>query len=564
MAFTLSAVKNHEPEQVFRDIRDAAGKVLFRIQVEKLERLESLVREGIAEDGVEVGGLVIAPRPSASDPIEKLADFVPVEISYPFGPLYRPRIAHKLSFDEVVSRYPADGELRVAGYFRSHLADSEIREEDRWIMQRLFGVGGGLLVLIHAGTFRWSVLHIYRRNGKGELVKLQEIPVPEILQTGPPLNGSRIAAEIPSHAASSPVAQTAIPEPQKALWGGIALKGVAPEKQNTVLVAGILVLLLATFAIGRITAPRTQAPAVPIGLSTQAHGDQVELQWNPDSPLVKNAVRASLVIVDSEDADRVDLSGAQLAAGKYEYKPRGANVTFQIMFHQRDDTFAGETRSFHAKISGMQAPVADRALVTKLDAVVNLPVAPRPAAPVVTQPATNARQAAFVPPPRPRIARAAIDAPDLTVANESPPALREQPLPRGAPPPNLIFSPPPPPAAPIRTSEPQRAPATAVAPASPIKTSSFSAPEPIKKVTPATPVDLRTLVRGQVVTISVVVDIDPQGKVTNARTTDDKGPIEKILAREALRAVRAWEFKPALRDGAPVMSQMSVQFRFTK
>ena len=60
------------------------------------------------------------------------------------------------------------------------------------------------------------------------------------------------------------------------------------------------------------------------------------------------------------------------------------------------------------------------------------------------------------------------------------------------------------------------------------------------------------------------MDIDPNGMVTGARTTDDKGPLEKVLARDALQAARSWEFKPALRDGAPIASQMTVQFRFQK
>jgi protein TonB len=71
------------------------------------------------------------------------------------------------------------------------------------------------------------------------------------------------------------------------------------------------------------------------------------------------------------------------------------------------------------------------------------------------------------------------------------------------------------------------------------------------------------MIREQV-TIAVTVDIDPQGNVTQARTSDDEGPLENLLGREAITAAREWRFQPAMRDGIPVSSQMVVQFQFTK
>jgi TonB family protein len=89
---------------------------------------------------------------------------------------------------------------------------------------------------------------------------------------------------------------------------------------------------------------------------------------------------------------------------------------------------------------------------------------------------------------------------------------------------------------------------------------------PIKRVAPNTPADVRSMIRGPV-SIAVTVEIDPRGNVTQARTSsddNDKPPLEKLLAREAVEAAREWQFRPATRDDAPVTSQMVVQFQFTK
>src|SRR5438105_4251955 len=136
MAFSLDKVTKHDPGQTFRDIRDANAKVLFRIGTDGLEQLESLVCEGTQSwHGTEVGGLVIGPRPTASDPVEKVTDFVRVEVNNPFAPIYQPGVADVKSFNEVLSRYPVDGtparhpgvegNFRAVGYFRSHFGEPQ-------------------------------------------------------------------------------------------------------------------------------------------------------------------------------------------------------------------------------------------------------------------------------------------------------------------------------------------------------------------------------------------------------------------------------------------------------
>ena len=126
--------------------------------------------------------------------------------------------------------------------------------------------------------------------------------------------------------AAQPVSQPVepqVPEARESFRDRFAVQRL-PSRHRTLLFigSGLLILLLASFAIRRSTSIAKQTP--PVGLSVASLGDQLELRWNAASPLVKDSVNASLLIMDSGDAARVDLSRAQVAAGIYDYKPRGS------------------------------------------------------------------------------------------------------------------------------------------------------------------------------------------------------------------------------------------------
>ncbi len=80
-------------------------------------------------------------------------------------------------------------------------------------------------------------------------------------------------------------------------------------------------------------------------------------------------------------------------------------------------------------------------------------------------------------------------------------------------------------------------------------------------MTPRIPTDLRRMMTGAV-DIQVTVSIDARGNPANARVTAMKGPFARLFVNEAVQAARAFQFKPARRNGENVASEMAVQFRF--
>jgi TonB family protein len=82
-------------------------------------------------------------------------------------------------------------------------------------------------------------------------------------------------------------------------------------------------------------------------------------------------------------------------------------------------------------------------------------------------------------------------------------------------------------------------------------------PVPIREVKPQYTMDaMRAFIQGTIF-LEAVVDVD--GRVTDVRPVYG---LEPGLDREAARALRQWKFKPALKDGKPVATVVSVEMTF--
>ncbi|MFT3869568.1 MAG: energy transducer TonB [Nibricoccus sp.] len=82
-------------------------------------------------------------------------------------------------------------------------------------------------------------------------------------------------------------------------------------------------------------------------------------------------------------------------------------------------------------------------------------------------------------------------------------------------------------------------------------------PNPIKRVQPRYPADLKAArITGEAV-ISFVVDID--GSVKSVRVEKATDP---AFGEAALAAVSAWEFEPGSKNGTPVACQLSLPLKF--
>jgi len=92
---------------------------------------------------------------------------------------------------------------------------------------------------------------------------------------------------------------------------------------------------------------------------------------------------------------------------------------------------------------------------------------------------------------------------------------------------------------------------------------SYVAPVPVRKVSPAVPLSLRSLVQHDI-SIEVSVSIDAEGKVMSAALVKTRGSGQKLLSPSAVQAAMLWRFEPARRNGQPVDSQAVLKFDFER
>ena len=385
------------PDAEFRQISTGDGGLQLRIHCEALRRLEFHVRQGlnaIPRGGLEIGGLVVGTLPGDGENTLTVTNFVPVEIDYRFGPRYRPSTEQQSVFAEALSNV-RKLDAQVIGCFRSHLGSpADVRDEDRRLLEVLLPGGYCCLFLVQAALFERSMACCYVRGADGEFHLIHQFDV--VPPGAAPLPKAVASERHVEHAPSLRVSKAAAVTVTPSSAGG-------PNRWWAI------TALAAILAFGAIVVVRPRAPVKPppsdaalLGLSVRNQGEKIELRWDTASRAVKGATSGSLSIKDGKAGDRVELSPAQLHAGRYEYKPTQADLTFVMILYQRDNSFVGQTQSLHVDGPAAAQPVLPQ---PSRAAAVEGPEVVRPATkvkPRTVAPTRNRR--AVSPPPvrRPR------------------------------------------------------------------------------------------------------------------------------------------------------------------
>jgi protein TonB len=282
-------------------------------------------------------------------------------------------------------------------------------------------------------------------------------------------------------------------------------------------------------------------------------GDNVAVTWSATSPIVRQAQRGLLVVVDGDRADRVELNNQELSIGRYTYSPHSTNLSFVLTVYRDDNNFVGGSADLDVGSEKALTVVAPANSIDAPPAIsseeIDSPVsknqrreADRAAASANTEKA--APRKAFLPP---KPAAAAAQSPQMV------------------PPPELVASNVPPQVAlPGGVSVPPPAQPVTMPQASARREQvTYTQPVPITRVTPQSPKDARVWLRDTVV-IQVTVDIDATGHVTKANAMDLSAIDRRVLSVPAVAAAKEWTFAPAKRNGVPVPSQTVLEFRFNR
>jgi TonB family protein len=386
-------------------------------------------------------------------------------------------------------------------------------------------------------------------------------------RTMPPPAG---AIEAPPRAMRA--AETRLQKPRSLSWLSIVLALIT-------LVLIVAVVRLSQNA-GFFTAPRPQtqtAPTSALDLQIGRKGGDLEITWSRSAAIVQSAQRGFLYIADGTQRTQVFLEEGHLKTGRVLYVPHSSDLEVRLEVVTPDDRIVRE--SLKVIVATGASPAAGNAALQPAtatserpsrEAATRAPAAagdPKQSAAVASQQASSDSEPedqprkVFLAPPDRRSSQPAGTAriepvPDaaIPVSLNAGPALPQPQISRPAPP----VAPPPVVEQPRTSSEAAQADTAAARPA--VTAATYEPPVPLRKPALMIPPFVRNMMRGDV-SVPVTVAIDENGKVTQARVTEQGASAASYLSRLAKSTAERWQFKPALRNGKATQSEFTIVFR---
>jgi proteasome lid subunit RPN8/RPN11 len=95
------------------------------------------------------------------------------------------------------------------------------------------------------------------------------------------------------------------------------------------------------------------------------------------------------------------------------------------------------------------------------------------------------------------------------------------------------------------------------------RSSAYSRPQAIKRVQPTLSREVQSMMTTDI-ELEVLVSLDADGRVVDARIESTKGSLPELVVSEALRAAKLSRFRPARRNDVTVPSEMTLSFRFPR
>ncbi len=544
---TAPASTTEAPE---RYVWDSPGQEV-RIVVERVAAgcLREAARKGVA------GGLLIG---DFSETPHRAVTIRGVE---PLGWSLGMDDAERARFEDAVKAVSVKG--RAVGYYRAQLSQELfLTASDLVLMKSFFPEPASIFVLLKRTPAGEPTTRFFFWDGG--LLR------PGWTEAGLPFGLPLARGEEP------PAAVVAGPEPAPVEIAAELPKPARPRRRFVALAAAILIagagliaMLRYTDAVGRarLWVSPPPAPAAAPGRPTFALdvekklGDLV-LTWSRSVPAIETATRAVLYIRDGAVDRSYDVDVTQLRTGTVFYTPLSGDVQFRLEVYGAGEIPAIATARVLSAALPPPLPLtpADPAAAPRTAAAL---AALEKSTPLSTRREETTRAGADLParslyyayprPAEPR--RQAVDTPPLLGAAK--PAV-EGPAP--VMPQGVRVDAPPPPAPAPAPAKPAPLPAQ---PPPPPRVSDYVAPVAVRRVSPAVPPNLRSLLRSEV-RVEVKVAIDETGKVVRAEAVNTFGEMAPYLSQNAVNTARMWRFRPARNNGKPVPSEMLLNFRFTR
>jgi len=391
----------------------AAGLTVFsdlnavrRLETEAIEAFTALPKRGL-----EIGGLLLG-RTEADGRII-IEDYEPIPSEHRRGPSYLLSEKDKQLFRERIVHWKTAGRLSIIGLYRSNTRTGFAPgQEDVALLAEHCPAGQGLFLLVQPALGKPSTARLFVGNGwsdqgfkftlhPSELasgrVRLVEAighvggPVPvEAPPAIKPLVRLADAAQVAESSATCPLPEQVTENQQS---GRTIRKTIRSSRLAAALAA---VLIMATGLLGLLTWRSSrhglEAKPAPIGLTIGWSDGSLHLRWDRNSPVISQAKRGIVWIVDGQRRQLMLLDSRQLQQGSIQYWPESRNVEFQLQL---------VTPTYRASESVTAAHVPEPVLAGPQAVIPNASVGARVSAQPQSAPPSSAAQPPSAATPRP-------------------------------------------------------------------------------------------------------------------------------------------------------------------
>lgn len=561
---------------------DQPGSVHLSLDVVRRLGLESMeAYKSLPHRGLEVGGLLLGRREGEALYID---NFEPVVSEYRTGPSYVLSETDLEAFEQALQRHPdAVGMYRT----QTRLDSLALQVADVDLFGRYFHDPASVYLLVQPASgqaaffvpsedtlalgheFPFRAAELVPEARPEEHPAVPTAPVPE-----------EVAPVAVAVAAASPLPAPAPPQKQASTKWLIPVAAIALGMATGAVVYGVLHESRPPRNVAVALAPSAveKASADHVSLSVRRDGPSIQLLWDRNAPLVREASKGVLYIRDGGHDSQLNLDARELGSGLVSYWPDTKDVTFRL------EVFAaGRNSDDTIRVVGgepiPQTPEAPPAGRTPAVAANRQPQPPpsRPAAPPVQSHPLGSVVASNATPPNSSQGSASRSEvrPEVRAEKEqeAPRPSPFTPLPKPAAAPKETSTVSTPPAVPAASHEPQvwvkvetvgesrgiigRIPLLRRLKKQP---QTFVPPSPIREVRPSlTAREKRALVGP--VPVDVKVYVANSGKVQFAELLSSSDRHED-LAATAIYAARHWEFTPARLGPDKVPGEIILHFRF--
>ena len=326
----------------------------------------------VPKRGAEIGGILLGTIERDSATVVRVEDFQTVPCGYKRGPSFLLSPEEREVFDGAASDLAqgvGDGNYAV-GYFRSNTRESASPSaEDTELMDHCFPGPSNVMLLVKPYATKASRAGFFFREG-GEFQQTTPLEFPfrrrELLgEAAPerrPLMERRRRGEpgrTPPRPRQEPepVAESEPSPPADREDADYAYAATLPPRSKLgermwfplsfiFLLLGVALGFWARGSSGMLGAASrefTGSPDYSLALAANRSGDSLTVQWDGDSPIIRNADRGVLEIHDGGYSKTVELDVAQLRSGKLAFQNASAEVSFHLTVYLNSRLSVSET-----------------------------------------------------------------------------------------------------------------------------------------------------------------------------------------------------------------------------